>query len=373
MAIGLPEGLAGVAAIALNAYALFGGADFGGGVWDLLASGPRRDRQRALIAGAIAPIWEANHVWLILVVVLLFTCFPPVFAALGTVLHIPLTLLLLGIVARGSAFVFRAYGARGSTEQLRWGRLFAGASLITPLLLGVCIGAIASGAVGRAAATGALGIPGLTRAIAADGTPALGAEPPGFVAIFVAPWLSAFTVATGVLALVLFAFLAAVYLTVEADTRGDAELADDFRRRGLISAVVLFVAAFGTLVIAHRHAAAMASELTGSVWSLPLQVGTGVAALAAIGGLLRRAYRLARVAAAAQASCILWGWAWTQYPLLLPPSVSIRAAAAPRETLVLIAWALGVGAIVLLPSLVYLYRLFQRPSDGRAADTSASS
>ena len=123
--------VAGVLALSLNAYVLLGGADFGGGVWDLLASGPRRDRQRDVITHAIGPIWEANHVWLILAIVLTFTCFSPVFARLGTVLHVPLTLMLLGIVLRGSAFTFRTYDNEQDTAQRRWGRVFAGASLIT--------------------------------------------------------------------------------------------------------------------------------------------------------------------------------------------------------------------------------------------------
>src|SRR5437016_6135116 len=142
----LADLVAGVIFVALNAYAVLGGADFGGGVWDLLALGPRKARQRELIAEAIGPVWEANHVWLILAIVLLFTCFPPAFARLGTRLHIPLSLVLIGIVLRGSAFTFWRYGA--DEEQRNWGKVFAIASLMTPLLLGTTAGAIASGAVG---------------------------------------------------------------------------------------------------------------------------------------------------------------------------------------------------------------------------------
>src|SRR5689334_4196758 len=131
----LPALVAGAIATSLNIYAVTGGADFGGGAWDLLASGPRRREQRALVGEAIAPIWDANHVWLILVVVLLFTAFPPVFARLMTLLHIPLTLMLLGIVLRGSAFTFRSYDSKRDTVQRRWGRIFSLASTGTPLLL----------------------------------------------------------------------------------------------------------------------------------------------------------------------------------------------------------------------------------------------
>src|SRR3989442_1523496 len=147
----LADILAGIIFVALNAYALLGGADFGGGVWDLLARGPRQGRPRELIADAIGPVWEANPVWLILAIVLLFPCFPPAFARLGTLLHIPLSLVLIGIVLRGSAFTFWRYGggAHGDREQRRWGLLFAVARLITPLLLGATVGAIASGRLGE--------------------------------------------------------------------------------------------------------------------------------------------------------------------------------------------------------------------------------
>jgi cytochrome d ubiquinol oxidase subunit II len=137
--------IAGAIMVSLTLYALGGGADFGGGVWDLLARGPRAARQRELIAHAIGPIWEANHVWLILVVVLLFVCFPVAWAAISTSLHVPLTLLLVGIVLRGAAFTFRSYGDEDEAGAQRWGRVFAGASVVSPVMLGTCVGAIAGG------------------------------------------------------------------------------------------------------------------------------------------------------------------------------------------------------------------------------------
>src|SRR2546423_11440579 len=134
----LADILAGIIFVTHSAYSVLGGSDFGGGGWDLLALGPRRERQRELIAEAIGPVWEANHVWLILAIVLLFTCFPPAFARLGTLLHIPLSLVLIGIVLRGSAFTFWRYGA--DEEQRPWGVVLAIASLITPFLLGTTAG-----------------------------------------------------------------------------------------------------------------------------------------------------------------------------------------------------------------------------------------
>ena len=334
---GLPEIIAGIMLLALNAYVLTGGADFGGGVWDLLASGPSRDDQRSLIERSIAPIWEANHVWLIVVVVLLFSAFPPAFGTLGVVLHIPLSLMLVGIVLRGSAFVFRSYGGRAHGRQ--WGTLFAVTSLITPVILGMIIGAIVSDRVGVAS----------TR---------IGAS--GFADVFVRPWISAFTIAVGAFALALFAFLAATYLTLAADTDG---LREAFRRRALGAALVVFVLAAAALALSFQAAPRVARGVAGAWWSMPLHLGTAAAAITAIVALWRRRYRLARVAVAAQVSLVLWGWALAQLPYLVPPTLTLRDAASPRVTLTLLLIGLCVGFVILIPSLRYLYRTFARTSE----------
>jgi cytochrome d ubiquinol oxidase subunit II len=333
----LADLLAAVLAGSLNAYVLFAGADFGGGVWDLLATGPRKRRQRELISHAIGPIWEANHVWLILAIVLTFTCFPPVFARLGIVLHIPLTLMLVGIVLRGSAFTFRSYDTEHDAAQRRWGRIFASASVITPLLLGVCIGAVAAGRVG-------------------------GPLQGGFRERFVDPWLHPFAVGVGVLTLAVFAFLAAVFLTMESH---DPDLCEDFRRRALGSGLAVFLAAGLVLVLSLEGQAPLVHEgLLGSVWAIPLHLATGASAVIVLGALWLRRYRLARAAVAVQVSLILWGWALAQYPYLLPPDFTIQSTASPEVTLRLVAIALAVGALVLLPSLVYLFRIFKSgPAD----------
>ena len=333
-ALGLADVLAAAVLVALTAYVLLGGADFGGGVWDLFATGERRERQRELVAHAIGPVWEANHVWLILVVVLLFTCFPPVFSRLAIALHIPLTLILLGIVLRGSAFTFRSYGGDDEPVQRRWGRLFASASLITPLLLGVGVGSVAGGRV----------------------RPPTGS---GFVADYIMPWLSPFTASVGVLTLVLFAFLAAVYLTVEA---GEDALREDFRRRALAAGGLAFVVAMTTLALAWREAPLVWAGLVASPRAIPVHLLTGVCAVTALWALWRRRYLVARGFAAAQVVLILWGWALAQYPWLLPPDLAIRDAAAPPITLKLTIGTLGLGALVLFPSLAYLFRVFKRPA-----------
>ena len=332
----LAGALAAIILLALTAYALMGGADFGGGVWDLLASGPRRQRQRELIADAIGPIWEANHVWLILAVVLLFTCFPAAFARVAIVLHVPLVLLLVGIVLRGSAFTFRSYDSRRDAVQRRWGAVFSGASIITPLLLGTAVGALATG-----------------RIVAPAGD---------FMAGYVRPWATPFALVTGCLALALFAFLAAVYLTVEAGD--DRELADDFRRRALGAAAAVVILAAGTLVVARRGAPMMHAGLTVSPWALPLRAGAVLAAASAVAALFLRRFRAARVAAAALVSLVIWGWGAGQYPFLVPPDLTIAGTAAPAATLRFVALGLAAGGLILVPSLVYLFRIFKR---GRAS------
>ena len=335
---GLPEVIAGLIVVALCAYAITGGADFGGGVWDLLASGPRRNEQRDLIARSLAPIWEANHVWLIVVVVMLFTAFPKAFSIIMVWLHLPLLLVLLGIVARGSAFVFRSYGAHTERERRTWGMVFSIASTVTPIFLGVCVGAIASGQVGR-------------------GMQVSATSPP--YALYIVAWLtSGFALAMGLFTLALFAFLAAVYLAYGSS----GDLQEDFRRRALATAVVVFVMAALSVGASHMDAERIAVGITRTPIGLLVQLATAAFAITAIWALWTRRYALARVAAAAQTISIIWGWAFAQFPWIIPEELRIQEAAAPRETLVLLLIGLTIGAAVLIPALRYLFRLFARPT-----------
>jgi len=321
--------LGAVILAALVAYALLAGADFGGGIWDLLAAGPRKGEQRALVEHAIGPIWEANHVWLILVVVVLFTGFPLAFAAVSTTLFTPLVLLLVGIVLRGAAFTFRAYDDRGDRVQARWGLVFSGSSVLAPLLLGVIVGALASGRL----------------RVAPDGTP------------LSAPLaaLSPFTAATGLFACALFAFLAATYLAVEAE----GALRDDFRARALVGGVAVFITAVVAAALSWSEAPVVFHGLTGRRWSLPLHAATAVAAVGAFAALLGRHFRLARLAAAAQAALIVLGWGASQYPYLVVPDVTLASASGPRATQVALLVALAAGALTLFPSLYLLFRVFK--------------
>jgi cytochrome d ubiquinol oxidase subunit II len=324
--------VAAVILVSLVVYAVTGGADFGGGVWDLLARGPRASDQRDLIAHAIGPVWEANHVWLILVAVLVFVCFPLAFAAMGTALHIPLLAMLIGIVLRGSAFTFRAHGASDGGAHDSWGRVFAIASTVTPVALGVTVGALASGRLRVDAATGQ---------VTTD---------------YVSEWLAPFPIVLGLFTLAMFALTAAVYLTLETH---DEALRDAFRRRALGAEVVTGVLAFGCLALAREGAPLIFAGLTMRRWSAVFQAITAASALGTIAALVARRFTLARIAVIAQASLVVLGWGFAQFPYLIEPDLTIVNAAPPAVMRAVLA-ALAVGGVVMLPSLVYLMRVFKR-------------
>lgn len=325
--------LAAAVMVALNAYVLTGGADYGGGVWDLLARGRRAAAQRELIARAIGPIWEADHVWLILVLVLMFTAFPQAFATITTALHVPLAAMVVGIVLRGSAFSFRSYGvSKQDRGYHQWGRAFAITSLVTPVLLGVTLGAIASGQVERGR--------------------------PDFWGRFIEPWLAPFPFAVGLLTLVLFAFLASVYLILETE---DVELREDFRFRALVSGGMVGVMALIVAMLARFGAPSIWHGLHGQLWTWPMHlVAAGGVSGAVILALWTRRFRMARICAGGLVTLILWGWAIAQFPCLVEPDVTIHNAAAPSATLRMLFGTLIVGALVLFPSYYYLFRIFKR-------------
>ena len=331
MSLLLPDVVALAIMLALTIYALMGGADFGGGVWDLFARGPRAEAQRRLIADALTPIWEANHVWLVFVIVVLFTCFPPAFARLAIVLHVPLALMLVGIVLRGAAFTFRAYDPGGDAVQRRWGRVFSVASVVTPVLLGIVVGAVAS-----------------ERVVPPSGSFADG---------YIRPWLTPFALSVGALALALFAFLAAVYLTLETT---DASLADDFRRRALLAGAAVAAAALLALAFSGEAAPRVRAGLTTDAWAVPLHLNALAAYAVTLWALWRRRFTLARLGAGAVTVLVLWGWALAQYPYLVPPDLDIASAAAPPIVLKLVLIAVLCGGLILIPSLWYLFRVFKR-------------
>src|SRR5262245_18056170 len=308
---------AGLAGVIL--YGVLGGADFGGGIWDLFAGGPRRDVQRAAIARAMGPVWEANHVWLIFVIVLLFTAFPPAFAALSVGLFGLFHFVLLGITLRGAAFVFR--GPEVADRRAgHWGTVFGVASVITPVLLGMAVGAVSAGSL--RVRDGQVEVEGTT------------------------PWLAPVSLVIGALALALCAYLAAVYLTVE--TQGG--LQEDFRRRALLAGTVVVGLAALALPLLRLQTPHLWRGLLGPR-AAPV-VGTGVAAALLSGwSLLRRRFRLARAAAVAQVALLLLGWGLAQYPYLIYPDVTLQDVAAPPPTLRFLLYALPAGMALLVPSL----------------------
>ena len=314
----------------LSGYALLGGADFGAGFWDLLAGGARRGAaQRQLIEHSIGPVWEANHVWLVFVLVVLWTGFPAAFSSITSTLYIPLTCAALGVILRGSAFAFRKSVNEVWLRRM-FGAAFAASSVITPFFLGAVVGAIASGRV-----------------------------PPGVAAgpVF-SSWLNPTSALGGILAIGTCAYLAAIYLTADARRTGQHQLAAAFRLRGLISGVVTGALAIGGIAILRADAPVLYRGLTGR--ALPLVVASGILGLVSLSLLARRRSTPVRITAAGAVLCIIWGWAAAQYPLMLVPGLTVHAAAAPQSSLAALVIGLGTGAVLFLPAMALLFAIFQR-------------
>ena len=322
--------------IGLTLYALLAGADFGAGFWDLLAGGAERGAaQRELIEHSIAPVWEANHVWLIFVITLFWTGFPAAFAPFAATLYIPLTLAALGIIARGSSFAFRKVSEELWQRRL-FGVAFASSSLLTPFFLGTVAGAIASRRVPPVIEAGNI----------------------------LTSWWNPTSITTGALAVLTSAYLAAVYLTADARRAGDERLADAFRLRALGTGVLLGALTLGAPLVLRADASELYAGLQ-QWW--PFVVASAVAGTASLGLLLARRYVLVRLVAALAVTAVIWGWGAAQYPVLLP-GLTVDAAAGDPAVLRACLWALGVGGLILVPSLLYLFAVFQSErfqDDGR--------
>lgn len=315
----------------LTLYALLGGADFGGGVWTLLASGPAKEKQRKLISTAIAPVWEANHVWLIFVITGLFAAFPPAFEALSIALYLPFSLALLGIVLRGSAFAFASQAGQGKGWLRLWMALFGAGSVLAPLALGASAGAIASGVI----------------------TVSEGRVESGMVEL----WTGALPMLTAVLALVICAYLAATYLTVEAVNVKDAQLENIFRRRALATGILAgLLAAVGLLVIRADSQFLWRGMIERGLPFAGLSALAGISSLAAMWG---RRYRTARIVAALAVAAVLAGWGASQWPYLVPPDITIEGSAAPASALQAITISIIGGGALLVPSLYLLFKVFK--------------
>jgi cytochrome d ubiquinol oxidase subunit II len=301
----------------LIAYAVLAGADFGAGIWDLVSRGDRQAAHRQALARAIGPVWEANHVWLIFLVVILFTCFPDAYARASVALFWPLHLVLIGIVLRGASFVFRAYASSSDAGREIWGSVFGASSAATPVLLGACLGAVSSGDL-RA-------------------------------------WMAPFPLMTGVLALLISAYLAAVYLAWETS---DPLIREDFRRRAIAVWWIAGAASIATLVLAFFGAPRLWLGLVS--WPGAALVGFGaLVAPVSYAALRRGRLARARVLGAAQVVALLVGWAVAQWPYLIFPELTVDVAAAPHSTLQLTAVTLPFGLAAVLPSLWLLFKVFK--------------
>jgi cytochrome bd ubiquinol oxidase subunit II len=338
MPVTLTPLLAAVMVSSLILYVLLAGADYGAGFWDLLSRGPWKDEQKNLIANAIRPIWEANHVWLILILVLLFAGFPLAFGVIMTALCVPISLMLLGIVLRGSSFVFRAYSAANSRTQRTFAYLFSTSSSFTPIFSGIVLASLSD-----------------DRVLVSQDESLNG---------YLFNWLNPFSISTGLLALALFAYLAAAYLAVEALS---VELRQAFRQRALAAGSASAVLAVVTFALTGQYA----HELrTGLLQNGLAHIAETAAAISLILGLIalhRDRVRFARWIIAIFAGSIVIGWAAAQYPYLARPNMTVFNSALSGNVIRDVLIALAAGVIVLFPSLALLLYVFKdqrrRPSN----------
>jgi cytochrome d ubiquinol oxidase subunit II len=311
----------------VSLYAVFGGADFGGGLWDLLAGGDRRGlAPRGLIDESITPVWEANHVWLVFDLVIFWTAFPRAFAAVMTALALPLWLAVAGIVLRGAGFAFRKEFT-GLTWRRVTGATFAFSSLLTPFFMGTVVGAIVTGAVPANAAHASL-----------------------------SAWTSATALLTGFLFVAACGYLAAVYLTGEAAARGDQPLRTYFARRAQGAAIVAGALSLASLATLHGSDPAFYARLTGR--ALPLVILAGLCGLAVLVLLAVGRVAATRVIAALGVAAVVWGWGVAQYPVLLPgTALTLSEAGAPDDTLVAVVVLFIVAVLLIGPAFALLYIL----------------
>jgi cytochrome d ubiquinol oxidase subunit II len=312
-------------------YALFGGADFGGGLWDLLAGWDDEQgaKPRAVIRRSLTPVWEANHVWLIFVLVVLWTAFGGAFSAIFTTLYVPLALAALGIVLRGAGFAF-GKSIEGLRERRLAGATFAFSSVITPFFMGTVVGAIAAGNVPAAGNGDAF-----------------------------ASWIQPLPLLIGAMFVASGGYLAAVFLVGDAHRAGEEDMERYFRARALAAALVAGVFAGVGLLALHSEARYVYDRLTSE--GLPLVIFSALCGLGVLVAVRRHApSRVVRPLAAGAVVGVVWGWGVAQFPYLLPTSLRIDQGAAPDPTLNVIFGVFAAAALFVLPSLGLLYALSQR-------------
>jgi cytochrome d ubiquinol oxidase subunit II len=328
-------------------YSVLGGADFGAAWWELTAGrGRGADRIREHAHGSMAPVWEANHVWLIFCITVFWTAYPGAFGSIASTLAYALFVAGLGVIFRGASYALRTGRADADQRHERViDKVFEFSCVLTPFALGAAVGGIASGRVPYGNARGDL----------------------------ITSWLNPTSIAIGVLAVGTGAYLAAVYLSGDATRRGDIEVAERFRTRALASWVAAGVIAVVGLVVLHSDAHPLYARLVGGP-GLPALLVNVAAALIALWLIVTRRYEWARFASAVAVAAIIAGWALAQEPFVLP-GLTVQEAAAPHDTLVVVVVAVLAGGIILFPSLALLFRLMlsgklgEHHGNGDAADT----
>jgi cytochrome d ubiquinol oxidase subunit II len=327
----LPELCLGVAIAGLTAYAVLGGADFGAGFWDLTAGGPQRGgRVRGMVQRSMGPVWEANHVWLIFVLVIVWTCFPVAFGSITSSLYIPLLIAAAGIIFRGTAFALRGQAATINEARVLGG-LFALSSVLVPFCLGASLGGIAAGEVPVGNAD---------------------ADP-------ISSWLNPTGVLVGVLGVLTGAYLAAVYMAADSVRAGLPDLERAFRARALGAGLASGAVAIGGLAVLDADAPELFDGLT-SGGGLACVAASALAGVVTLALVWRGRFETARYTAAAAVAAVTVGWAVAQSPDLLPGELTLEAAAAPDATLVAVLISVAVGLLLLIPSLYWLYSLTLR-------------
>jgi cytochrome bd ubiquinol oxidase subunit II len=315
--------------VGVVAYALLGGADYGAGFWDLTAGGARRGAgPRHLIDVTLAPVWEANHVWLIFCLVTMWTAFPTAFAAIMSTLYLPLGLAALGIVVRGCGFAFRKVVVRTEHQRVA-GAAFAASSVITPFFLGAVAGAVASGRVPEAGNGDAI-----------------------------RSWVNPTSALGAALAVLTCAFLAAVFLVAEARRREEPDLERWFRARARGAAAVTGALALAGIAILHADAPRLFHQLLRP--GLPLVLVSAAAGLAVLLLLPTAPPRLLQGLGALAVAAIVAGWGTAQYPYLLGTHAPIASTAAPTPTLWALTTVAAAAAVIVVPGIVLLFTLQQR-------------
>jgi cytochrome bd ubiquinol oxidase subunit II len=320
-----------VLAISVLLYVILGGADFGAGIVELFTG--RKGIET--ISGAIAPVWEANHIWLILAVVILFNGFPHVYAILTTYLHVPLLIILIGIIFRGSAFSFRYYSGVKDKMYNSFTVFFRISSLLTPFFLGITLGAVIFGS-----------IPGTV-----NGT---------FYEVFISPWLNLFTIMTGIFMTLLFGWLASVYLVGEAK---DEDSYRSFVRTSWTFYILLVVAGLFVFLAAQLYGLHFFEKFLHSAISIGCVIAATILVPLIWKNIKRRNDTLTRLLAGIQTACLIAGWFAVQFPVMVymadGSNLTIQNSEAPEKTMLLLGIALIGGILIIFPSFAYLFKVFK--------------